>query len=262
MLVFKSLHQLQKRLGHPHRLLWAVPVGMALACAPAAHAGTAFLQGEATYLARIMPPPDAVLVVTLEDVSRADARSREVASQRIAVKSGPPYGWRIAYDPALLEGPSHALRARIEVAGQLWMTTDIRYPAVGPGAQAQPELVLRLVGSAAAAPVAPGCANASTQAAMNDCAEQDFLAAGADYSASYQALSARLTAKSKAALRSTQKAWLAYRTAACNLESIGLQGGSAQPMVRSQCAARMTRARAAELAQLARCTEGDLSCMR
>lgn len=259
MLVFESLHQLQKPL---HRLLWAVPVGLALACVPAAHAATAFLQGDATYLARVMPPPDAVLVVTLEDVSRADARSREVASQRIAVKSGPPYSWRIAYDPALLEGPSHALRARIEVAGQLWMTTDTRYPAFGPGAQAQPELVLHLVGSPASAPVAPSCANASTQAAMNDCADQDFLAAGADYSARYQALSARLTAGSKTALRGTQKAWLAYRTAACNLESSGLQGGSAQAMVRAQCAARMTRARAAELAQLARCTEGDVGCVR
>ena len=259
MFVFESLHPLQKRL---NRLLWAVPMGLALASTPGAHAATAFLQGEATYLARIMPPPDAVLVVTLEDVSRADARSREVASQRISLKSGPPYGWRIAYDPAMLEGPSHALRARIEVAGQLWMTTDTRYPAFGPGAQAQPELVLRMVGSPAAAPAAPVCANANTQAALNDCAHQDFLAAGADYAASYQALSARLTAGSKTALRSTQKTWLAYRTAACSFESSGLQGGSAQAMVRSQCAARMTRSRAAELGQLARCTEGDLSCVR
>jgi uncharacterized lipoprotein YbaY len=259
MFIFKSLHQLQKRL---NRLLWAVPMGVALAHTPAAHAATAFLQGEATYLARVMPPPDAVLVVTLEDVSRAGAPSREVASQRISLKGGPPYSWRIAYDPAMLEGPSHALRARIEVAGQLWMSTDTRYPAFGPGAQAQPELVLRMVGSTASAPAATGCANANTQAALNDCASQDFLAAGADYGASYQALSARLSAGSKTALRSTQKAWLAYRTAACSFESSGLQGGSAQAMVRSQCAARMTRARAAELGRLARCTEGDLSCVR
>lgn len=259
MFIFKSLHQLQKRL---NRLLWAVPMGLALAYAPAAHAATAFLQGEATYLARVMPPPEAVLVVTLEDVSRAGAPSREVASQRISLKGGPPYSWRIAYDPAMLEGPSHALRARIEVAGQLWMSTDTRYPAFGPGAQAQPELVLRMVGSTASAPAATGCANANTQAALNDCASQDFLAAGADYGASYQALSARLSAGSKTALRSTQKAWLAYRTAACSFESSGLQGGSAQAMVRSQCAARMTRARAGELGRLARCTEGDLSCVR
>ena len=259
MFVFESLHQLQKPL---NRLLWAVPMGVALAHTPAAHAATAFLQGDATYLARIMPPPDAVLVVTLEDVSRAGAPSREVASQRISLKGGPPYSWRIAYDPAMLDRPSHALRARIEVAGQLWMTTDTRYPAFGPGAQAQPELVLRMVGSTASAPAAPGCANANTQAALNDCASQDFLAAGADYGASYQALSARLSARSKTALRSTQKAWLAYRTAACSFESSGLQGGSAQAMVRSQCEARMTRARAAELGRLARCTEGELSCVR
>ena len=108
----------------------------------------------------------------------------------------------------------------------------------------------------------PRCATANTQAALNDCAFPDFLAAGADYAARYQALSARLSDRSKTALRSTQKSWLAYRTAACSFESSGLQGGSAQAMVRSQCAARMTRARAAELGQLVRCTEGDLSCVR
>ena len=103
------------------------------------------MQEEATYLARVMPPPEAVLVPMLEDVSRADARSREVASQRIVLKSGSPFGWRLAYDPALLEGPNHALRAYIKVAGQLWMTTDTRYSTFGPGAQAQPELMLHMV---------------------------------------------------------------------------------------------------------------------
>ena len=37
---------------------------------------------------------------------------------------------------------------------------------------------------------------------------------------------------------------------------------TAQGMVRWQCAARMTRARAAEVTKMGRCTEGDLACAR
>ncbi len=119
-----------------------------------------------------------------------------------------------------------------------------------------------LPAAAAPAAVASDCASPVTQAAMNDCAFQDFLVAGESYSASTKALADKLGPKQQGALRRTQKAWLAYRTAACDFESSALQGGSAQPMVKWQCAARMTRARTAELTRLANCPEGDLSCPR
>ena len=109
---------------------------------------------------------------------------------------------------------------------------------------------------------APDCASATTQARMSECAHEDFLAATAGYAASYKSLSDGMTATQKDQFRRTQKLWIQYRTAACNFESSGVAGGSAQSMVKSQCDARMTRARTAELTALANCKEGDLSCLR
>jgi uncharacterized protein YecT (DUF1311 family) len=106
------------------------------------------------------------------------------------------------------------------------------------------------------------CASATTQARMNECAHEDFLAATAAYAASYKAISNKLGAKQKDQFRRTQTLWIQYRTAACNFESSGVAGGSAQAMVKSQCDARMTRARTAELEKLASCREGDVSCLR
>lgn len=109
---------------------------------------------------------------------------------------------------------------------------------------------------------APDCANATTQARMNECAYEDFLAATAGYADSYTTISNKLGTKQKDQFRRAQKLWIQYRTAACNFESNGVAGGSAQAMVKWRCDARMTRARTAELTALANCKEGDLSCPR
>lgn len=109
---------------------------------------------------------------------------------------------------------------------------------------------------------APDCASAPAQARLNECAYEDFLAATAGYAASYKAISDKLTRKQKNQFRGTQQLWIRYRTAACNFESSGVAGGSAQAMLKWQCDARMTRARTAELQLLATCKEGDLSCPR
>ena len=244
--------------------VWVSPVvrsgGLALLlCAgSAAQAATAFLEGSAVYQTRMLPPPGAVLVVTLEDTSRADAPARELASVRLAIHSGPPYGWRLAYDPAAAAHQALSVRARIEVDNALWMTTDMHTAALGPAASDKPELVLR--GVAAPSNEAASCAAPTTQAAMNACAQMSFETATAPYAAAYAALARSFTARQQASLRKTQQVWLAYRTAACNLESSGLEGGSARPMVNLQCVIRMTKVRTAELVKLATCPEGDLSC--
>ena len=108
----------------------------------------------------------------------------------------------------------------------------------------------------------PDCASVATQAQMNECAYEDFLAATAAYAASYRTISDRLGSHQKDHFRRTQKLWIQYRTAACNFESSSVEGGSARGMVKSRCDARMTRARTAELDVLANCNEGDLSCPR
>lgn len=106
------------------------------------------------------------------------------------------------------------------------------------------------------------CKAPSTQKAMNDCANEDFLAANAGYADSNRSVSSGLQGKQRDLFRRAQKSWIAYRTATCAFESSAVQGGSAQPMVNWQCAARMTRARVVELNAVGNCREGELACVR
>lgn len=106
------------------------------------------------------------------------------------------------------------------------------------------------------------CKAPTTQARMNECAYEDFLTANAGYAESNKSVSSKLSGKQRDLFRRSQKAWIAYRTAACDFESSGVLGGSAQGMVKWQCTARMTRARVVELTAMANCTEGDLACVR
>ena len=104
------------------------------------------------------------------------------------------------------------------------------------------------------------CTSSSTQAGLNECAQQSFEAATARYAAAYRTLESAATSRQKIKLLKTQKAWLVYRTAACDLESSGVEGGSVRPMLNLQCAARMTDSRTTELARLVDCQQGDLGC--
>ena len=140
------------------------------------------------------------------------------------------------------------------------LVTTALAATLSPNASAQKAQASQAI-PASSAP-ATDCANASTQARMNECANEDFLAATAGYAASYKSLSDGMSATQKDQFRRTQKLWIQYRTAACNFESSGVSGGSTRPMVKWQCDARMTRARTAELNALANCKEGDLSCPR
>ena len=226
---------------------------LALACAShvlPAHA--AILEGEATYRERIMPLPDSVLVVILQDTARADAPAIELGSVRIRLNGGPPYRWRLEYDERATGEPARpVLRGRIETPAGLWMSTDTRLPAFTPA----PVLQLRRVAQAP-----DPCASASTQAALNACAYESFLAATAAMSPQLRQIELALTPPKRTAWRNVQKAWMTFRTQSCQFESSAVQGGSAGPMVQWQCAARMTRERTAALARLASCPEGDIAC--
>ena len=112
------------------------------------------------------------------------------------------------------------------------------------------------------APTATECAAPITQKMMNDCAFEDFLAANASYADGNRQYANQLTPAQRSLFMRSQKAWLAYRTAACEFESSALQGGSAKALSRWQCASRMTRARVTEMVNLSNCKEGDLSCPR
>ena len=245
-----------QRVTAKRRSRWFAGAG-ACACAVVLHAvpaAAAFLEGEAVYRERIMPPADAVLVVTLEDTARADAAAVELATGRMRLASGPPYRWRLDYDERLIDARSRpTLRARIETPNGLWMTTDTVTPAFGGPAA----VVLQLRSMPA---VRDRCADAGTQAALNACAYDGFLDASAAISHQLRQVESVLQPAQRTAWRRVQKAWLTFRTEACRFESSAVKHGSASPMVQWQCATRMTRQRSADLSRLLACPEGDVAC--
>jgi uncharacterized protein YecT (DUF1311 family) len=104
------------------------------------------------------------------------------------------------------------------------------------------------------------CANASTQLAMNECAERSFKAADAELNSTYKALTQKVTKPGLAKLKSAERAWIAYRDAQCAFETAGTEDGSIHPMVVSSCLEGLTRAQTKRLAGQMNCEEGDLSC--
>lgn len=114
------------------RLLSIIPLLAALgACATAPEPGSATLTGTATYRERIALPPDSRLVVTISDVSLADAPSVTIAETEVKTEGRQvPLGFSLNYDPARI-GPrrSYAVSARIlDGQGQLAWITDTRTP--------------------------------------------------------------------------------------------------------------------------------------
>ncbi|MCW4151419.1 MULTISPECIES: lysozyme inhibitor LprI family protein [Halomonadaceae] len=109
-----------------------------------------------------------------------------------------------------------------------------------------------------------GCDNASTQLALTECSAQAYQSADDELNDAYQSLVRKLEASPATLeqLRKAQRAWISFRDAECALESSGVEGGSAQPMVRNGCLATLTKRRTERLREHAHCEEGDLSCPR
>ena len=104
------------------------------------------------------------------------------------------------------------------------------------------------------------CAAATTQQALNQCATQAQQQADQslkDFIENYQT---RLSSEQVIRLQHTQASWRLFRRFSCEFESSGVEGGSAYPMVFSNCMAAKATARLNELQKLAQCEEGDLSC--
>lgn len=105
------------------------------------------------------------------------------------------------------------------------------------------------------------CNNAQTQADMNQCAAEDYRKADADMNAQWAETRAAMLAWDKATppsgengaakrLLVSQRAWLAYRDAACDVEGYSAEGGSMQPLMISSCLAELTKRRTEELKSL------------
>jgi uncharacterized lipoprotein YbaY len=88
-------------------------------------AASARVTGTVTYRERMALPPNAIVQVSLQDISRADAPATVLGTQQIPTGGRQvPIPYEIAYDPAAIDQRfTYSVRARITVDGQLWFTS-------------------------------------------------------------------------------------------------------------------------------------------
>jgi uncharacterized lipoprotein YbaY len=107
-------------------------------------AGGAKVTGKVTYLQRIAMPPDAVLVVQLMDVSRADAPAEMLGEQRVGFEGRQvPIPFEIDYDPARIDQRhSYTIQARILVDGEPRFISSTAHPVITRGNPTTVEVVV------------------------------------------------------------------------------------------------------------------------
>ena len=94
------------------------------------------------------------------------------------------------------------------------------------------------------------CDNAMTQMEINQCAAQALEQADQELNRVYTQYRAGLQAKDWQALKQVQLAWIKFRDLDCKQVASIYEGGSMQPMVRSNCLAERTRERISHLEQM------------
>lgn len=106
--------------------------------------------GSVTYLQRSALPPDAVLIIRVQDTSRADAKARTLAEQTIELAGQQvPIAFQLTVDRDLLGKKARiTLAARIERRGKLLFINDHSYPVKLVDGKSHSEMILRQVGAA------------------------------------------------------------------------------------------------------------------
>jgi putative lipoprotein len=87
------------------------------------------VHGSIWYRERILPPPNAELVISLVDVAKMDAVATVIASKRFEVNAGPPWDFRLQYDSKKIKTKGrYALQAKLEADGKLFFMTSSHIP--------------------------------------------------------------------------------------------------------------------------------------
>jgi putative lipoprotein len=101
------------------------------------------LTGEVDFSAASSLPPDAVLEVTLSDVSRQDAPARVIANDTIAPVGASPANFVLTYEPKDLgDGVDFAVSARIHQGDKLLAISDTRVSVLGRSGNTGPVQVV------------------------------------------------------------------------------------------------------------------------
>ena len=116
------------------------------------------ITGTVSYLQRTALAPDALISVSLQDITLADAPSKLIVEQRFpAAGRQVPIPFRLPYDPAGIDSSHrYSLRATITTRGRLNFSTTTAYPVLTGSAPRSVDLVLQAV---------PGPARPATAAA-------------------------------------------------------------------------------------------------
>jgi uncharacterized protein YecT (DUF1311 family) len=106
----------------------------------------------------------------------------------------------------------------------------------------------------AGAAQANNCDTTMAQQELNRCAALAFQAADGELNDAYAEavkFARAIGGEAEEKLRAAQRAWVAFRDAACDAEAYPNEGGTMQPMVYSYCLTRLTDVRRADLINFA-----------
>jgi putative lipoprotein len=99
--------------------------------------------GVLTYRERIALPSEAVAVISVVDLSGADAEDNLLGRTEIIGPGNPPIPFEVRYRPAAVNPErQYGVRAQIAVRRELWLTTDRPYPVLTHGAPTHVEVML------------------------------------------------------------------------------------------------------------------------
>lgn len=128
-------------------LLGALAAGLLLsACATPAADPPLVVTGTARFDGQVALPPNAVLEVSVADVSRADARAATLAQVRLPAGGPQPLRFSVPVDRKRVpERGSYSVRAEILVDGKALYVTDSAYLVLGHSGTTQADVLLRPV---------------------------------------------------------------------------------------------------------------------
>jgi uncharacterized protein YecT (DUF1311 family) len=94
------------------------------------------------------------------------------------------------------------------------------------------------------------CSKATTQTELNECAQQQFLAADRKLNLLYKQVMEKLSPQGKLALVKAQRSWIQFRDKNALVFAGQYEGGSMRPMVSLNAKTATTRSRTDELQKL------------
>lgn len=109
------------------------------------------ITGTVSHLQRVALSPDALITVSLQDVTQAEAPARLIVEQRFpAAGRQVPIPFRLPYDPASIDSSHrYSLRATITTRGRLNFSTTTAYPILSGSGVRTADLVLQAVAGSA-----------------------------------------------------------------------------------------------------------------